>query len=273
MTTDMSTAYGAPCVCGCVRVAFVPVCVSFTPRCLCLPRPASSGPPCLPSPPAQRVYFMKSLVSVWPWFCVPRVVNKTETRANFLVCRLAGLVVKLRSPDVPRSHPPTCERERFAATTNSGTRSMATQNLGTMSSSVLQDYHTKRRTSGIELAAIDAALAQLKDSGSRTNWLLACYDPGNKHRLLLLRTGEGGFEELLGSLDDACVLYGCFVFSAANQIKRAPATPPRPRRATPRHAAPRHATPAPWCARLSPGPSPSPNPYPRQVRLRELGRT
>ena len=111
---------------------------------------------------------------------------------------------------------------------------MATQNLGTMSSSVLQDYHTKRHTSGIELAAIDAALAQLKDSGSRTNWLLACYDPGNKHRLLLLRTGEGGFEELLGSLDDACVLYGCFVFSAANQIKRAPATPPRPRRATPR---------------------------------------
>ena len=147
---------------------------------------------------------------------------------------------------------------------------MATQNLGTMSSSVLQDYHTKRHTSGIELAAIDAALAQLKDSGSRTNWLLACYDPGNKHRLLLLRTGEGGFEELLGSLDDACVLYGCFVFSAANQIKRAPATPPRPRRATPRPrrrtaAPPRHAatprrasptqrhaqlqSPAPWCAR------------------------
>ena len=113
---------------------------------------------------------------------------------------------------------------------------MATQNLGTMSSSVLQDYHTKRHTSGINLAAIDAALADVKDGESRTNWLLARYDPGNKHKLLLLRTGEGGLEELLGSLDDACVLYGCFVFSAANQIKRAQATPPRRHATTPPHA-------------------------------------
>ena len=129
---------------------------------------------------------------------------------------------------------------------------MATQNLGTMSSSVLQDYHTERHTSGIDLAAIDAVLAEVKDDESRTNWLLARYDPGNKHKLLLLSTGEGGFEELLGSLDDACVLYGCFIFSAANQIKRAPATPPHrftataatpPHHATPCHATPRHATP------------------------------
>ena len=60
---------------------------------------------------------------------------------------------------------------------------MATQNLGTMSESVLQDYHTKRHTSGVDLVELDAALAEVKSGESRTNWLMARYDPGNTQKL------------------------------------------------------------------------------------------
>ena len=116
---------------------------------------------------------------------------------------------------------------------------MATQNLGTMSDSVLQDYHTKRHTSGVDTEDLEATLAQVHNGESRTNWMLARYDPKDTQKLLLLAKGEGGFEELLGSLDDSLVIYGCFMFAAAVgtsvMIKRvpAPATPAAaPRRLT-----------------------------------------
>ena len=95
---------------------------------------------------------------------------------------------------------------------------MATRNLGTMSDSVLQDYHTRRHTSGLNTEELEAPLA-LVHSTSRINWLTARYDPDDSQRLQLLATGEGGFEELLGSLDDNLVIYGCFMFAAANQVK------------------------------------------------------
>ena len=84
-------------------------------------------------------------------------------------------------------------------------------------------------TSGIDLTEVDAALAEVRSGESPTNWFMARYDPNNKQKLLLLGKGEAGFEELLGSLDDSLVLYGCFVFSAANQIKHAQHTPRLPR--------------------------------------------
>ncbi|KAL1529631.1 hypothetical protein AB1Y20_000573 [Prymnesium parvum] len=91
---------------------------------------------------------------------------------------------------------------------------------GTMSAAALQDYHTKRHTSGVDMD--DEALVQaLRDvkSESRTNWMACTYDANNSQALRLLASGEGGFLELIESLTDILVVYGCFMAVYEGQSK------------------------------------------------------
>lgn len=100
---------------------------------------------------------------------------------------------------------------------------------GTMSAAALQDYHTKRHTSGVDMddEALVHALRDVK-SESRTNWMACTYDANNSQALRLLASGEGGFLELIESLTDTLVVYGCFmaVYEGQSKCVDAPSRPP-----------------------------------------------
>ena len=93
---------------------------------------------------------------------------------------------------------------------------------GTMSAAALQDYHTKRHTSGVDMSdeALIAKLKEVKSEG-RTNWMTCTYDSGNSQAMRLLASGDGGFLELLTALDDALVVYGCVMATSEGQSKYA----------------------------------------------------
>ena len=63
------------------------------------------------------------------------------------------------------------------------------------------------------------ALAEVKDSSRRTNWMAARYDPDDSGRLVLLAKGDGGFPQLMECLDDAIVVFACLIFRAGGQLK------------------------------------------------------
>ena len=91
---------------------------------------------------------------------------------------------------------------------------------GTMSAAALQDYHTKRHTSGVDMSneALVELLQEVKGKG-RTNWMTCTYDDSNSQAMRLLASGDGGFLELLTALDDALVVYGCIMATSEGQSK------------------------------------------------------
>ena len=91
-----------------------------------------------------------------------------------------------------------------------------------MSSSVLQDYHTKAHSSGIDLSddALAAALVALASSTSRVNYVSCTYSDDNSQKLVLHSRGEDGFVGLLASLADDAVVYGTFLARSGKQLKR-----------------------------------------------------
>jgi hypothetical protein len=56
--------------------------------------------------------------------------------------------------------------------------------------------------------ALRAAIADVRNDGTGTNWVLASYDAPNSNNVVLLGSGEGGSAELLDNLKDDIVAYG-----------------------------------------------------------------
>jgi len=58
------------------------------------------------------------------------------------------------------------------------------------------------------LQELKAAIQDVRKDSSHTNWVLASYDAPNSNNIILLGSGSGGSEELIGHLKDDIVGYG-----------------------------------------------------------------
>jgi len=67
-----------------------------------------------------------------------------------------------------------------------------------------------RKLNIVEEEALHAAIKDLRNDGSETNWVLIGYTDNNVDSLALKGSGSGGLEEIGSKLDDTQVLYGLF---------------------------------------------------------------